>query len=1424
MFGKKTFWAVSFFFVLVFSHGFTLAAVVDKDQREGTDEILKREEWFNKPRRQGIPAGHTAAELRLKAHISALAMPKVRRTTFMQAPLSGASPLATVFGSWAFVGPQPLNPGSLPYSGRGTCVAVDLVNDPTGNTVYYGAAFGGLWKSTNALSSSPTFTPISDQTQSLAVGAVALDNSVNPPIIYVGTGESNSASDSYYGVGLLKSTDGGNTWTLVSTANSGAISFLGLSFCRILVDPVNKNVLVAGTRIGNGLNFADQGLTFNPGVYRSTDGGSSWTQVPGLAGQSIGDIAYDSTRGAYVAAVDGQGYLKSTDQGQTWTPLASPFAGGLAVDGTNFQRSTLAIRGGIIYGLVQAGTTLSSPSPADTGLVESTDGGNSWSAIAAPPGKLVEADNQLWYNQYIGAPPNSTALVVAGNFPWMTTAVAGTGTSWTNISGNVHTDQHAIGFAGPTNWFTVNDGGIWATTNSGSSWTDMNNTLGTLQFYSVSPDAATAGSFVGGSQDNGTEITTADMGLAWTEVIGADGIYTATDMLNPGFYFGEVQGGTIFRTSLSSTTEVESFANGPFFTPYEVLPAAPTTLIAAPSDVWVGPANPSSVGTGWRSISPAFGVNYLAPAPSDVNTIYLTTNTVLEKTTNAMAASPTWTQINPFNDSRLLGHIVVSPTDANTVYLIKEGFLAGQKVYKSSDGGSTWTNISGNLPNAPMNWIAIDPMGPASIYVASDVGVFLAPDGGVAGETWQNVGTGLPDSAVLQVKITHSNPRQLVATTHGRGAWTINIGGLVPTLTPTVTPTPTVCGFTNANLQLMEFTSCSSSQGSETFEVINTGTASVNLSDITIKYWVDDTSGSPVVGAVNFSGCLGATCQSVTGASVAAVNFAPACGPDSTHQANWELTVSNTSTSTLDAGVTWSNIQVATHLSNFGSFSPGSADWYSPCGVGSGNTYANDLHYALYYRGSLVTASGGVPPSCRPSCPQSSTTPTPSATPTRTPTPAVTSTPTFTATATPTLTVTATPSRTPSATLTSTTTSTATPTATASPTASLTPTSTGAAGTPTSTPTRTVTSTVTATRTATASPTRTATLTPTGAAGTATSTPTRTPTSTQTLSPTMTRTATVTATPSFTFTPTPTPTGGVVCGTSAAQLQLMEFTSCGGNQANQTFEVVNKGTAAVTLSDITVKFWVDDTTGQSMLGSIFFGGCLSPNCTGVSGTGISTLSFSPACGPDGSRQANWEMSVSTTSTGLLGAGVTWSNIQASIHLANFANLSNSAIWYSPCGVGSGTTYTNDLHYAIYLRGNLVTASGGVPPSCRPLPTCTPGGAARVASLDFYAKTPTPSGIPNRGTGFSVVAAPNVSRDGEPVRFQVALPQTAPIELDLFSLTGEKVAVMQTQGQAGSNTLTWDLMNGQGNKVASGLYIYVLRAGSLAQTGKVVVIH
>jgi len=173
---------------------------------------------------------------------------------------------------------------------------------------------------------------------------------------------------------------------------------------------------------------------------------------------------------------------------------------------------------------------------------------------------------------------------------------------------------------------------------------------------------------------------------------------------------------------------------------------------------------------------------------------------------------------------------------------------------------------------------------------------------------------------------------------------------------------------TAANLQLqVSKNACAGNMAQDYFKVTNATTAPVTLSQLSIKYWINDTNAASIVPAVWYGGCVtsasGSCVHPVTGVTATAVRFAPACGPDASHQANWEITISTTDAFALAAGQIWSGVQSAVNLSTYGNFKPGTGTWYSGCAAGQ--PFASDPRFAVYLSGDLVTAQGAQPPSCR---------------------------------------------------------------------------------------------------------------------------------------------------------------------------------------------------------------------------------------------------------------------------------------------------------------------------------------------------------------------------------------------------------------------------------------------------------------------------
>jgi hypothetical protein len=274
------------------------------------------------------------------------------------------------------------------------------------------------------------------------------------------------------------------------------------------------------------------------------------------------------------------------------------------------------------------------------------------------------------------------------------------------------------------------------------------------------------------------------------------------------------ESGDIFYVSASNLSQIPplvSLTGAGYLAPFEILPTdirlqrgvtGPplniikhgTTLLAGANIPWLiafDPASPSNPCQGPQppktpcnkslTSNPQVAqllpkpldnsINFIAPVPGDPTVAYLSAGPELyQLNTIGFSGYSSLKSISggPVNGD-ILGHLAVSFTKPETLYLIKAGFVEGQKIFKTSDGGKIWTNISGNLPNVPLNWITLDPVNPGFIYLATNIGVFVATDGGVEGEQWKTLGTGLPNVPVIQLKIVPG--RRLLAATYGRNVW-----------------------------------------------------------------------------------------------------------------------------------------------------------------------------------------------------------------------------------------------------------------------------------------------------------------------------------------------------------------------------------------------------------------------------------------------------------------------------------------------------------------------------------------------------------------------------------------------------------------------------------------------------------------------------
>ncbi len=661
---------------------------------------------------------------------------------------------------WQSVGPS--NVG-----GRITSL---LLSSADQNLIYAGAAAGGVWKSTD---NGVTWTNIFNEAP--AIGSLAMDPS-DPSTIYVGTGEANPGGIAIYpGNGLWRSTNGGGTWTNLGLQETGAIG-------KIAIHPSNPNTIYVGA-LG-----MYRSRTTERGVYRSTNRGATWSKVLYVNDTTgVSDVIIDKNTPSRLFAATwtryrpvrysviggGQsGLWMSTNGGDSWSPVTN----GYPANETNIGRASLDISPSspnTYFSLLSNGTGV-------RGIYKSTNFGESWVNMSAS-----FSEGQVWFNNVIRVHPRNPDLVYAG----MTQMYRSTngGATWSTTATGIHVDFHAIEFDpnNPNRLIVGSDGGVFVSMNGGNTWYKSLN-LPISQFYAGTLDFTNPHRYYGGLQDNGTVRTLTGSANDWSGIYGGDGFYVLIDPTNPNRIYAESQnGGLAYSTNggasfLSGRNGINSSDRTNWSTPIAMDLTSPLTLYTGTYRVYRTTNGMAS----WSPISgdltrgPGTRIGTLTTidvAQSNPNVIYVGSDDgKLHVTTNG---GTTWNDITGSLPTRWVTRVTVDPDSANVCYTTISGYLEYDfqaHIYRTSDYGASWIPIGGNLSNIPLNDVIVDRVARPRLYVASDAGVLVSTN---YGSSWNVLGTGLPESPVHDLEL-HSPTRKLVAFTHGRSAWSIDVSSL----------------------------------------------------------------------------------------------------------------------------------------------------------------------------------------------------------------------------------------------------------------------------------------------------------------------------------------------------------------------------------------------------------------------------------------------------------------------------------------------------------------------------------------------------------------------------------------------------------------------------------------------------------------------
>ncbi|HEY1676392.1 MAG TPA: glycosyl hydrolase [Candidatus Sulfotelmatobacter sp.] len=715
------------------------------------------------------------------------------------------------FDSATISGLPARNIGSATMSGR--IAAVDAIDQDGRITVFVGSASGGVWKSVNG---GTTYRPVFDRETAQSIGAVAIDPS-NPKIVWVGTGEAWVRNSVSVGDGIYKSTDGGENWTNVGLKDSERIA-------KILVDPANgNNVLVCA--MGHLWDDSDE-----RGVYKTTDGGTTWKKVltgaNGASGCGLMTMSRQEPKTIYASMWDfrrqgwtfrsggpGSGFFKSTDGGDHWTDINDSNAKGLPPK--PWGRLAIAVapsKPQVVYANIEA--------EKGRGLYRSDDAGASWT-------KLDSSNFMVWRPFYFGnlvVDPKDENKIFKPDLILLYSTDGGK--TFNVVSGGAHGDFHDV-WIDPKNPSIViagDDGGLWRSEDGGNRWKHQLN-LPVSQFYHVSTDNSDPYHVYGGLQDNSAWVGDSSYpgGISnsrWENMYGGDGFWMFEDTSDPDYIYAEAQGGEIGRVN-RYTHETRSIKPLPNYGEKKLRFNWNTPIHMSPNEkgtIYIGAQflfRSRDHGQSWDRISPDLTTNdpekqrqeesggvtvdnssaemhttiySISESPKNGQVIWVGTDDGNVQVTRD--GGKNWTNmvgnISGLGKNSWVSTVTASRFDEGTAYVTFDRHNFGDMkpyAYKTTDFGQTWSALPVQESGARgyAHVIAEDSKNPNLLFLGTEFGLWISVDGG---DRWaQYRGSNFPAVAVRDI-VVQARENDLVLATHGRGIWIIDDISPLRALTP----------------------------------------------------------------------------------------------------------------------------------------------------------------------------------------------------------------------------------------------------------------------------------------------------------------------------------------------------------------------------------------------------------------------------------------------------------------------------------------------------------------------------------------------------------------------------------------------------------------------------------------------------------------